>query len=435
MHRFARPRLLACALAAALLAGCAGSEEAARRPAPRGGSALTGFSLARAAENVRTVQLYRTGDESSLPLIALEAGETLTLEFDVLESFGEPLSVYFYHADRNWRRDLMPVEFLATFQSDDLLDYTPSVATEVAYAHYAYTFPNANIEFLRSGNYVVRVTEAGDERAVLLERPFFVSEQRGEVELAVQDVLGTGIGGSFFQPVARIRPPSGIDSPIYDYNVCFARNARFDLSRCSAEPTLFGASLFQFHLPEEAAFRPEGPLYELDLTLLQAGPQVVSVDYRTSPYTVLLQPDHARFGGDILAEAALSGQPVIGQVLDAGAEPEVRAQYVEARFAFVPQEERPAAGPVILTGSFNGWQIDPAYELSWDAEAGRYEGAFLLKQGLYTYSYYVDDPAERERLRRTVQIGQPNLYTALVYLYDPTHDTDRLLTVRNILGQ
>lgn len=435
--RMPRLALLTCALAAALLAGCAGSDEAARRqarPAGADGRAFTGFTLARAAEDVRTVQLYRTGDETSLPVIGLEAGQTLTLEFDVLESFGEPLSVYFYHADRTWRRDLLPVEFLATFQNDDLLDYTPSIGTEVPYAHYAYEFPNRNIRFLRSGNYVVRVTEAGNERAVLFERPFFITEQSAEVEFAVQDALGTGAGGSFFQPVARIRPPSGLDSPIYDYTVCFSRNARFELTRCAEEPTLFGASLFQFYLPEEAAFRPEGPLYELDLTLLQAGPQVVRVDYETSPYTVLLGPNYARFGSDLF-EAPLSGQPVIETVRDAGMEPDIRAQYVEAHFAFVPQDEQPVAGPVILTGSFNGWVIDPAYELSWNAETGRYEGRFLIKQGLYVYSYYVDDPAERERLRRTIQLGQPNLYTAFVYLYDPSYDTDRLLAVSNIVGQ
>ncbi len=427
-------RLVTC-LGLLALAGCATTEEGQQAEGSTSATGGSGYAASRTDDTIGTVQLYRTGDEGALPVLPLGSGETLTLEFDVLGEYGEPLSVYFYHADRNWRRDLLPVEYLRTFTSDDLRDYEPSLGTEVRYAHYEYRFPNSNIGFLRSGNYVLRVTEPGRERAVLFERAFFVTEQAAEVEFAVQDGLAGGVGGAFLQPVARIQPPSAFDSPIYDYNVCFARNGRFALTRCSAEPTLIGGSLFQFFLPRETAFTPEEPLYSLDLSRLQTGPQVAQVDFETSPYTVTLDFDYARFGSDLF-DIELTGQTLVSSVVEDAAGPaDLGAEYVEAVFRYVPQDEQQLAGPVILSGSFNAWAIDPANALTWDAEERRYEGSLLVKQGQHVYKYVADDPAERERIRRTVGTGPPNLYTAFVYLFDPSFNTDRLLAVSNVLGQ
>lgn len=423
------PRTLPLALVL-LLAACVGTDEAQLAEPDYGGAAEVGFALARTDEAVRTVQLYPSGDEASLPIVGLQSGQTLTLEFDLLADYGEPFTVYFYHADRQWRRDLLPTEYLRSFVSDDLRDYEPSLGTEVRYVHYTYEFPNQHIQFLRSGNYVLRVTEPGNEHAVLFERAFFISEQSAEVDFAVRS--GTG---SYFQPLARVSPPTGLDSPTFDYNVCFARNGRFERARCADEPTLVGGSLFEFLLPRPAAFGPEGPLFDLDLSYLQAGPQIVRVDLQTSPYTVVLDADYARFGSDLFEEA-LTGQPLVSSaVQDATSGADVSAEYVEAHFAYVPQDERELAGPVILTGSFNDWAIDPDHALSWNPAARRYEGRVLLKQGRYAYRYYVDDPAERERITRTFEIGQPSLYTALVYVHDPSYNTDRLLSVSNIFGR
>jgi len=423
------PRRLALVLV--LLAGCASTDEARlAEPGGYGSGDEVGYALARTDEGIRTVQLYRSGDEGSLPVVGLRSGQTLTLEFDLLADYGEPFSVYFYHADRRWQRDLLPTEYLQTFVSDDLRDYEPSLGTEVRYVHYTYEFPNQNIQFLRSGNYVLRVTEPGDEHAVLFERAFFISEQSAEVDFAVRSGPG-----SYFQPLARVNPPSGLDSPVYDYNVCFARNGRFEQVRCATEPTLIGGSLFEFLLPRPSAFGPEGPLYELDLSYLQAGPRIAAVDRQTSPYVVTLAPDFARFGGDLF-EDALAGQTLVSTVVqDAASDPDIAGEYVEAQFAYVPQDERELAGPVILSGSFNDWVIDPAHELVWNPAEQRYEGSLLVKQGRHVYRYYADDPAERERIARTVNLGRPSLYTALVYLYDPAFNTDRLVSVSNVLGR
>ncbi len=421
-----------------LALGCAGPDGVSndQRTTASRGAGVTGFSPQPTAEDVRTVQLYRTGSEASLPVIALGSGQTLTLRFDTLDDGrGGPVSVQFFHTDRFWNQRLMPVEYLRGFQSDDIRDYQQSAATRVRYTHYRYEFPNNVIEFTRSGNFIVRVTELGDDRAVLFERAFFISEETAEVALDVQSGIGAGLGGPFMQPVARVRPPSRFASPLYDFDVCFVREGRFEVTRCSQDPTLMGASLYQFFLPRDRAFEAPGPRYDLDLSILGAGPQIAAVDLSVSPYRITLQADDVRFSPAFFDDQLLAGQPVIRGAVQTLSRPETQAEYVATTFTFVPSERQRVAGRVLLTGSFNGWELNPAFEMQWDEESGTYVGTFLIKQGKYSYSYYVEDPVEQERRRRTVDLGRSTLYTALVYLHEPTYNTDRLLSVQSVIGQ
>jgi hypothetical protein len=429
------PLLFLLALAAGLSA-CAATEEGARPRSAPPTAGTSGFTPSAVDARVQTVQLHTSGRESALPAITLGSGQTLTLSFDLLDdAVGGPVSVAFYHADRHWNRRLLPVEFLRGFQTDDIRTYEPSVGTRVRYTHYTYRFPNPTIEFTRSGNFIVRVTELGDERAVLFERPFFITEGSAEVDLSLQSGIGAGLGGPFLQPVARVRPPSRFDSPLYDFDVCFARDGRFDLVRCTGEPSLLGAAMYQFFLPRERAFGPPAPRYALDLSILGAGPQIASVDLTARPPRITLAPDDARFSTAFFDEGLLAGQSLVVSVVQDAPDPSRQAEYAEVTFRYVPPGRERVAGRVVLSGSFNGWALDPAFALRWNAEEGVYETTALVKQGRHTYTYYVEDPVEQERRRRELDLGRPTLYTALVYLRDPALNTDRLVAVQNLMGQ
>lgn len=417
-----------------ILIGCATTGE--ERPDRPRRSTPGVYNLRPDNGQVHTVQLYRTGRETNLPIVGLRSGQTLNLEFDLLDDgMGGPVSIYFYHMDRNWQRKLMSVEYLRGFQSDDIREYTPSAGTRVRYTHYAYRFPNQTIEFTRSGNFLLRVTELGDERAILFERTFFISEETAEVELDVQSGLAAGLGSSLLQPVAHVRPPSEFDSPIFEYNVCFARNGRVETYHCSDEFRLLGAAYYQFFLPRDRAFGASAPLYELDLSFLGVGPRIAEIDMGRSPFRVVLHSDDARFSSAFFREELLSGQSSVKDVVQSGFRPEVDAEYLETTFTYVSPEREPLQGRVILIGSFRGWSVDPTYALEWDPEDGVYQGTFYIKQGRHVYSYHVEDPDEMERRTRATEAGMATMYSAFVYLYDPTYDTDRLVGVRNVFGQ
>jgi len=429
-------RVVAISLCAFVVASCASSEEStekghdARSESPA--TAPLGLYLAPTDVDVRTVQVHRTGDETALPLIRLGSGETISVAFDVLSDDSRPLTAYFYHADRSWRRDLAPAEFMITFYREDLFDYSISRVTEINYTHYSYRFPTNSIDFRLSGNYILRITRQGMEDDILFERPFFVAEQAMPLDIQLDNVLIAGRGYTSIQPIVRFTPPGGTTNA-FDYSVCFVRNDRFQAARCSEQPGLSVLPDLAFYLEPEESFELASANYFLDLSELRIGGRIEYTDLSVQPPIVALEPDYARFPGTDLAPF-LNGQILVESVVRNVIDPGVSAEYAKVYFRFVPTDEIKASGRVVVTGSFNNWKYDDEYALVWDEERRWYEGFVLLKQGQYEYRYLVDDA----RLQRAMAGAPPqfrNLYTTFIYFNDVRLSTDRLLAAVGILAQ
>ena len=418
----------ACSLGLLCLTACAIPEEATSdAPAPAAPQAAPGEWLI-VDDRLGTVQLFRTGNEASLPVITLGGTETLTLAFDLLEEgVGRPLEITFRHTDRLGREDLLPSEFLTGFERDNLLDYERSgPVVSVPYIHYEYTFPNESIGFEISGNYRAVVTER--DGTPLFDIPFYISEQAADVDLTFGSAVQGGSAGLSIQPAARLRPSDRLNE--FDasrYVVCFARNGLTQGIRCAPDPSLIDLALYQFYLPREDVFEPSSPLYQLDLGYLGPNPDVVDVDRSASPPTALLDLDYAEFGGDV-RDAVLADAPLVESVYQDVGRADTDAQYVAVRFQYVPPGSRQLARRVYVRGSFNGWRSTPSSELQWVPENGRYEGTLLVKQGSYVYSYA---PVPRQ----TASLNPPALFTAFVYLNDPRQFTDRLIAVQTAVAQ
>jgi hypothetical protein len=426
-------------LAVLLVAGgCATSQQAERAGADSTAAAAPppdrpGPDLAPQSEAVRTVQLYRGTEERSLPVTALDPDEPLTLEFDLMRQQGRPLSVYFYHADREWNRDLSPSRVLESYQNDQLVDYRASQGTEVPYVHYTYRLPNDDIRFRISGNYILRVTERGRRDSVLFERPFFVTDEAGRLEMGAEGVMVPGQRQQSLRPVARFDPPAALQGDPFGYSVCFVRNGRLPDTRCEDRPLLAQQPRLEFRLDRDRAFAPVTADYTVDLGDLRTAVAIERLDRTVSPFRVLLEPDYAQFSGRDL-EATLNGQIVVRGAVRGRAEPALTAEYVETTFAFVPPREQPLGGGVMLAGSFSG--MDPArgVEMRWNAGRRRYEGDILLKQGQYQYFYETRDPLLRRQASQS-QARLRNTYTTFVYYEDPSEGTDRLLRVNSFQRQ
>ncbi len=398
-----------------------------RRYAPILAAALCMPAVAQ-SNQVGTVQLY-AGAETELPI--LQARQQLTLEFDLLESNGRPLSVWFYHADKNWQRDLTPAEYLTSFQRDDLFEYRISRRTQIQYTHYEYRFPNESVGFRISGNYIVRVTERGREDEVLFERPFFVAENLTAPGFELDRLLVEQRNYPSIQPILTFRPPATLFGNVFDYTVCFIRNGQFDRPRCTGRPSLVQQPDLLFYLEPEEAFAAEEGGYYVDLSNLVVGARVERTDRAVSPFEILLSPDYARFPGGGL-DPLLSGQAVIGDADRFVGDADHEGEYVQVTFRYAPPDEVPLPGPIYVVGSFS--VQDAADILEWNPSTRFYEGRILLKQGRYEYRY--TSPNAEVRRRITARLPRPdNLYTAFIYYRDTSLQTDRLLGFRHALSR
>lgn len=411
-----------------LPAGCRSSEETGQASSSSSSaSPAIGPELAVPSKSVRTVQLYRGDDEQRLPVVTLGEDPPLTLEFDLMKEQGRPLSISFEHADRTWRRDLSASQTLESYQNDRLLDYRPSRGTDVSYVHYRYRFPNDEVRFRISGNYILRVTERGRPDSVLFEQPFFVAEGSGELQLGAESLPVPGQQVPSVRPKARFNPPSDIRGDPMGHAVCFVRNGRLVDTRCEDRPLLVRQPELEFEVERDRAYAPATAEYGLDLSTLRATNRIARVDRTASPIQVLLEPDYARFE-ETTVGPNVNGQAVVRGALSSRADPALSAEYVEASFAFVPSGERPYGSRLVVAGSFSGMNPDRGTQMEWNEVRGQYEGTVLLKQGQHQYFYSTSDPALTKQIQGTGR-RITGTYTAFVYYQDPQYNTDRLLRV------
>lgn len=424
-------RLLGFCLCIAMLGlpvGCKSTEQQSEdESASESASAPLQPRYTAPTESVRTIQLYQGDDERRLPVASLEGGTSLTLEFDLMEGEGRPLSIYFQHADRQWRRDLSSSQILDSFQDDRLLDYRSSRNTDASYVHYVYRFPNDDIRFRISGNYILRVIERGRRDSILFEQPFFVAEEEGNLRLEAESFMVPGQQGRSLRPIVRYTPPAAIRGDPFGHTVCFVRNGRLADTRCEERPLLARQPELEFELERDHAYAPITAGYGLDLGTLRSTTQIARVDRSSTPYRVVLDPDYARFE-DNSPVSNVNGQTVVRGAVSSRADPAVSAEYVETTFSFVPARGQPYSRPLVVAGSFSGMDPERGTRMEWSSARERYEGTVLLKQGQHQYFYSTSDPAFAKQMQgaRSPTTGT---YTAFVYYRDARRNTDRLLRV------
>jgi hypothetical protein len=415
-------------LVSLLIGACAGTGEMGSIPEDQRGSVLPERFLD--SEVVHTVQLHPGLSETALPVVELGSELQLRLAFDLVDNPARPLTVYFYHADREWNRDLMPAEYLRSFHQDDILDYRGSGATVLPYVHYEYAFPNRSIEFKMSGNYILRVSEQGREDDVLFERPFFVTEQSTPIQMQMDQLMVAGRRATSIQPFVRFQSPSP-NASSFDYAVCFVRNAEIESGRCVDRPSLDVQPDISFYLQPEDSFEPLPANYFLDISEIRTGGRVERVNQGRTPWLLEIEPDYARFPGTQLAPF-INGKTVIRAANKYITEPDYLAEYVDAVFKFVPPDGNRVSGQIGIAGSFSNWEVHPENILKWNELSSWYEVRLLLKQGHYEYAYVTDD----ESLNRYMNTGLPqlkNLYTSFVYYDDVFSRTDRLIAVQGVI--
>ncbi|MGF1670752.1 MAG: type IX secretion system plug protein domain-containing protein [Balneolaceae bacterium] len=378
--------------------------------------------------SVQSIQLYKKGNERSAPIIRLNSNDRLNLRFDYLQFDNRQFRISFTHHDPDWSRSSLAQDFFQdgfyeiTFGGGRLSDSRRPV-----YRTYTFEFPNDQIQFKASGNYMLQV-EDFDSGNLLFSLPFFIHENEGTIRSAVQIITAPRRDMRITHlPESRFLLPDFVNEPEFDLQFYFFQNQFWGRGKIAGELDFSNPNESYYQLERREAFTGDYEFIKLELPeITQDVPRILSVDPTAIPPLVELNEDTQGFTFTDIMPGNRFGSPATG----------VRSRYANVKFILNPKEYLPPETEIYLVGDFNNWSLQSAQRLSYKPDLERWVANAIIKEGSYLYKYvlfednHVNDLYFDDAFRRTMQ-----QYHTFAYFFDQRRMYYRLLQVNEFIGR
>jgi hypothetical protein len=340
---------------------------------------------------VKSVQLLREGWDYSLPLLDMATinEQQLKLQFDLLGNTTETLYYSFIHCDRDWNPSgIFTTDYLSGFPENYIDGFKTSFNTTTDYIHYTISFPNDDIKFLISGNYVVLIHRSGESDRPLLSRRFMIAESAVPVNALVRQPDMGNLRSTHQQlditlNISRMR----ITDPHSEIFTVILQNGRWDIAGKGIKPDFISPTEIRFtSLGKNTLFQGGNVFRQFDIRSFRYKSEFVEeITYDGTYYHVKLRPSENREFKPYFFRPDLNGRFTIG--VQEGVNPETDADYAWVYFTLPSHTELPD-GALHIHGDLTGWAPSQENRLLYNPENRSYEAALFLKQGWYNYIYH-----------------------------------------------
>ena len=382
-------------------------------------------------EEIKSVQLYRDGNELSNPVYELGSDALLLLKFDDLAEDAKNYSYTVIHCDANWNESFIQQnEYLAGIPDNPLTDNALSYNTTIKYVNYQLRIPNEDCTPKLSGNYALVVFENNDRENLVLIQRFFVVEPLVRIEGLVKRATFDPFNGEnqevdfkIFHERLRLLNPSE------DIKVVLMQNRRWDNAILDLKPNSIGENILGYDYDKENVFPGGNEFRYFDMrTNRYNGENVDNIKFIRPYYHVTILPDLARSNKKYSTYKEMNGNFVI-ESQDRVSDFDTECDYEFVHF-FLPLPSVLTGGTVNIFGALTGWNANKSNEMKWNFDHAGYELTLLLKQGYYNYQYaYVaegDKKADLVNLEGSYFMTE-NEYQIFAYFRDQASRYDRLV--------
>lgn len=383
--------------------------------------------------NIKTVMLFKTGDQLSIPIINLNGNDRLELHFDDMDA--DVKNYYFTYQLCNY--DWQPVnvgtfDFIKGFSQNRISKYRFSSLALTRYTHYSAVLPQNNSYLTRSGNYILKVYLNGDTSQVAFTKRLMVVDSKA----AVLGKVTQPFAPEYFHTYQKVQfnvDVKGIQSfnAPQQIHVVVLQNYRWDNAIMDLKPAFIRGSNMEFNSETSGIF-PGGKEWRwLDLRdfHLQSD-RVLTADYNKNSTEIYLRPDIPLSGERYVYYRDLNGKRSIEAIR--GVNPYFEGDYATVNFSFLaPNGEEYTNKDIYLYGQLTNYEYTDSLRLKYDVTKRKYETHLLMKQGFYDYTYVAvdkNDPSIHESLDGNYYETE-NVYTILVYYRSFTGRSDELIGV------
>ncbi len=385
-------------------------------------------------QHVKTILLYRSGWEMSMPVIFTDESEVLDLAFDYLDTFPASYNYSVENCTYNWKvNDVSEHDYIKDFNDESILEVHSSLNTIRSYTHFSASFPNDELKITKSGNFLLKVYQNGEPDKILFTRRFCIAERLAGISATVKRPDDENQEIELVVDLGNLQ----LENPLGETKVVIIKNYDWN-NRVKIEgfPQLQDNKLV-YSLPYQIESKGGNEFRDFDTKNTKtASERVGSIVYQPPYFHFHLKNDESRQFKPYFTNKDLNGRFYI----DA---PDAQDRQLEADYVFVHftlKAMQPYDANVYIYGALTNYMINGSSMMNYNTDKAAYEKTLLLKQGYYNYVYTLKESNKKDidfEPTEGTHSETENDYLIFVYLKRPMSDFDRLIGFKivNSMGE
>jgi len=379
---------------------------------------------------VETVLLNPISESSDpVPLITLNSGDQLQLSFDILKPTNEFLQFTFIHCNANWEESNMNQnEYLTGNFAGNITDFKFSTNTFQKYVAYKCVFPSSEINFTRSGNYILKVYRDFDTEELILTRRFMVIDPRLIVAAQVNSATDVRYRNSKQEVDFTIDYKNYfLPNPYIDVKASILQNNNWSNAITGLKPNFVNNGQLIYNYEEGNLFQGGNEFRFFDIRSLRFFSMNVAEKFVDSMKNAVLKPDLIRSHLAYYNQFDYNGKRAI-QNKD-GTKIVEDGDYALVHFYLKSDHEISPTG-VYIFGELSDWQLKDKFKLDYYPDKGFYYKAIKLKQSYYNYEYVTvsaDDQKPEHSFTEGDHYETENDYDIYIYHKNQQYGYDELI--------
>ncbi|MDQ3683467.1 MAG: DUF5103 domain-containing protein [Bacteroidota bacterium] len=371
--------------------------------------------------NIKSTKLYKSGDQTSFPAIALNGNDALELHFDDLDADIKNYYYSFQLCNWDWSPSVLHTfEYTKGFQNVRITNYRNSSLSTIRYTHYQAVVPDRNSYPSRSGNYVLKVFINGDTSKLAFSKRFVVIDNKAAVAAQLQQPFNSQI----FRTHQKLQIGITTDNRIQlfgpqDLKVLILQNSNWQTALALERPTIYRGNYYEYS-DESITAMPAGKEWRwIDLRSYRLkSDRMENINTRGDTTEVYVKKEGSRNGQIYVYYRDVNGRYVIETLENIN--PFWQGEYGSVNFTYQPPGNQALPGnDVYIFGELTNFAEDASGKMEFNEEKGVYEKTLFLKQGFYNYNY-ITQPTDKKgypdfSVTEGNYWGTENTYTVLVY--------------------
>jgi hypothetical protein len=371
--------------------------------------------------NIQSIKLYKWGDQTSFPVIALGGTDQLELHFDDLDADVKNYYYSYQLCNADWTPSVLNTfEYIKGFQNVRITTYRNSSISSTRYTHYQAALPDRNSYPSKSGNYLLKVFLNGDTNRLAFTHRFVVVDNKAQVGTQLQQPFNA----QYFRSYQKLQIAVTLDNRIQlfspqDLKVVVLQNNNWVTSLMIDRPTIYRGNYFEYS-DEAITAMPAGKEWRwIDLRSLRLmSDRMDRIDTRKDTTQVWVKPEMSRNGQAYVYYRDLNGSYTIETMESIN--PFWQGEYGNVHFTYVPPGGKAFEGrDVYVFGEMTRFGRNDEGKMIFNEEKGIYEKTLFLKQGFYSYAYVTMPRGQKAYPDFSATEGNfwgtENSYTILVY--------------------